>query len=347
MEKINNMLKTLLLSFLILNSTLVHSCGSTSARDHTTTCYYSKFNEFCLDGVICTESENAIKVVTNADTISVYYSKTDSVKYVKRGGSYYRKEAFNLENWGKEPCKHAWKYPRIYHCYTQNDTIIELMQEYCKKDVSYSEIYLKTKGASSISVVRMKEPIQGHSFKKLLEIFAQHQGDEKLTSSQITDTGKKEGTFCVTYSTTSEGLAFYTNSVSPFDTLMVRQLKYPHYFGLNCGVFEDAYLPTITEVQLNPEIKDISVYVQSKLNTKAISSINVPDGKRRAIVEIFISEKGAVDEVKIARSVHPDFDEEIRRVCKALPLFSPKTVDGKNVKSRIVFPVFLPKMVGI
>ena len=156
MEKINNMLKTLLLSFLILNSTLVHSCRSTSARDHTTTCYYLKFNEFCLDGVICTESENAIKVITNADTISVYYSKTDSVKYVKRGGSYYRKEAFNMENWGKEPCKHAWKYPRIYHCYTQNDTIIELMQEYCKKDVSYSEIYLKTKGVSSISVVRIR-----------------------------------------------------------------------------------------------------------------------------------------------------------------------------------------------
>lgn len=111
MEKINNMLKTLLLSFLILNSTLVHSCRSTSARDHTTTCYYSKFNEFCLDGVICTESENAIKVITNADTISVYYSNTDSVKYVKRGGSYYRKEAFNMENWGKRALQTRMEIP--------------------------------------------------------------------------------------------------------------------------------------------------------------------------------------------------------------------------------------------
>lgn len=344
MDTLNCIIKPFLLSFLILNSTLVHSCRSTSSIGQPTTCYYLTFNEYCLNGIKCPQSENAIKVISYADTMSVYYSKTDFVKYVKKEDAYYRKVLFNMENWGKEPCKHAWKYPRIYHCYTHQDTIIELMQEYCIKEVSYSEIYLKTKGASSVFVVRINEPIQEHNFKKLLEIYNRHIGKEKLTSRQIVDASKKEGTYCVSYSITNGGTAIYTNSDSPSDTLMIRKLKYPNYFGLNCGVFEETYLPTVTEAQLNPEVKDISVYVQSKLNTKALSSINHPSGKRRAIVEVFISEKGTVYDVKIARSVHPDFDEEIIRVCKELPLFSPKTVDGKSVKSRVVFPVTLPKM---
>lgn len=343
MKILNYAITSFLLLFVMSLPFMAQSCKKGISTTKMTTSYYSSFNEFSLNGKPCPPSENTVKMISCGDSITVFLTKMDSVSFNKKGDTYYRKVLFHMDNWNQKPCKHDWKFPRIYHCYTRNDTIVELMQEFCEKQVSYSEIYLKTKESTVITVVRMRGPIQDYGFEQLLEIMAKNQHKTKLSSRQIASAKDVEGNYCVSFSISSDGKGIYTNSDSPSDTLMVRKLKYPHHFGLNCGVFEDEYLPRVTDIHPHHSVTNISTFVQNKLNPRALSSISTPDNKRRAIVEVFVTEKGTVSDIKIVRSIHPVFDAEIIRVCKELPTFAPKTIDGKAVASSIVFPVLLPR----
>lgn len=328
---------------LVFYCVLVHCCQATSSVAKVTTYYYSDFNEFALNGVMCLSSKEAVKMVLQEDTVIIYIPNAPHIKFEKKGGAFYRKVCFHMENWGRTPCKHDWDYPRCYHCHTRNDTIIELMQEYSQKELIISEIYLKTRGSNTIRVARIKKHMQSCDFDQLLDVWRKYQLKKKLTSHQIASQENTEGSYSVSYSIRDGKQAIYTNSYTPSDTLFIRELTYPYYIGLNCGVFEDEYMPSITEAKTNSKVQNISTFIQSKLNKSDVSSTDVSSNRRRAIVEVFVSEKGDVAEVKIVRGIHPDIDAEIIRACKELPPFSPKIIDNKKVNSSIVFPVFLPE----
>ncbi len=339
----NQITKSLLVLIIVFYCVLNYSCQMTSSVSKVTTHYYSVFNEYSLNGIMCSPSMAKVKMATQEDTVIIYLPNANPIKFEKRSGAYYRKVCFHMENWERTPCKHKWNYPRIYHCYTKNDTIIELMQEYSSKEIFISEISLKTKGSSIIRVARIKKQVQNSGFDQLLDIWNEYQLKDKLTSLQITSQKNTEGPYSVSYAIKDGKQAIYTNSYAPSDTLFIRELKYPHYIGLNCGIFEDEYTPSITEVTPNPVIKDISTFVQSKLNKSVVNSVKVSNNRKRAIVEVFVSENGDISEVKMVRGIHPYIDAEIIRICKELPPFSPKKIDDTKVHSSIVFPVYLPE----
>ena len=59
----------------------------------------------------------------------------------------------------------------------------------------------------------------------------------------------------------------------------------------------------------------------------------------RVVVTFVVEKDGSIDNVKIARGVHPSLDEEAARVVKRMPKWNPGKQDGKAVRTRYIIPV--------
>jgi TonB family protein len=59
----------------------------------------------------------------------------------------------------------------------------------------------------------------------------------------------------------------------------------------------------------------------------------------RVIVEFIVDEEGNVTDVKIIRGIDPVLDEEVLRVVKSSPRWTPGKQRGKPVKVRFLYPI--------
>ena len=59
----------------------------------------------------------------------------------------------------------------------------------------------------------------------------------------------------------------------------------------------------------------------------------------RVVVQFVVQSDGSIGEVKVVRSVHPDYDQEAIRVIKSLPNFEPGRQDGQAVAVWYTLPV--------
>ena len=59
----------------------------------------------------------------------------------------------------------------------------------------------------------------------------------------------------------------------------------------------------------------------------------------RVIVSFLINEDGTISNAKIARSIHPLFDNEALRIVSIMPKWSPAARNGKRIKMRYGLPI--------
>ena len=59
----------------------------------------------------------------------------------------------------------------------------------------------------------------------------------------------------------------------------------------------------------------------------------------RVIVTFIVEIDGSITEAKVVKSVHPLLDEEALRVVKAMPKWTPGSIDGKLMRNRYTMPV--------
>ena len=78
-------------------------------------------------------------------------------------------------------------------------------------------------------------------------------------------------------------------------------------------------------------------YLASHINYPPIAAENNIQG--RVIVQFVVDKTGKVGEVKLARSVDKDLDNEALRVCKSLPKFTPGRQNGQPVSVWYTLPV--------
>ena len=76
-------------------------------------------------------------------------------------------------------------------------------------------------------------------------------------------------------------------------------------------------------------------YINAHLQTPQTSE-NI---KGNVIVQFVVQSDGSIGEVKVLRSVHPDYDQEAVRIVKSLPNFEPGRQDGKAVAVWYTLPV--------
>ena len=85
-------------------------------------------------------------------------------------------------------------------------------------------------------------------------------------------------------------------------------------------------------------------YLSSHINYPPMAAENNIQG--RVVVQFVIDKTGRVGEVKLARSVDKDLDNEAIRVCKSLPKFTPGRQNGQPVSVWYTLPVTF-KLQGI
>ena len=78
-------------------------------------------------------------------------------------------------------------------------------------------------------------------------------------------------------------------------------------------------------------------YLASHINYPPMAAENNIQG--RVIVQFVVDKTGKVGEVKLARSVDKDLDNEALRVCKSLPKFTPGRQNGQPVSVWYTLPV--------
>lgn len=59
----------------------------------------------------------------------------------------------------------------------------------------------------------------------------------------------------------------------------------------------------------------------------------------RVVVQFVVNTDGSIGDVKVVRSVHPDYDKEAIRVIKSLPKFTPGRQNGQAVAVWYTLPV--------
>ena len=57
------------------------------------------------------------------------------------------------------------------------------------------------------------------------------------------------------------------------------------------------------------------------------------------VLQFIVQSDGSIDEVKVVRSLHPDYDKEAVRVVKSLPKFTPGRQNGQAVAVWYTLPV--------
>ncbi len=72
-------------------------------------------------------------------------------------------------------------------------------------------------------------------------------------------------------------------------------------------------------------------------NLKYPKTGNNNDG--RVVVQFIVKKDGAVDELKIVRSLSPQCDREVLRVLKMMPRWKPGTENGNPVATQMVIPI--------
>ena len=77
-------------------------------------------------------------------------------------------------------------------------------------------------------------------------------------------------------------------------------------------------------------------YIDSQVQIPEISE-KITNG--RVVVQFVVQSDGSIGEVKVVRSVHPDYDAEAVRVVKSLPKFTPGRQNGKAVAVWYTLPV--------
>ena len=77
-------------------------------------------------------------------------------------------------------------------------------------------------------------------------------------------------------------------------------------------------------------------YIDSQVQIPQIAE-KITNG--RVVVQFVVQSDGSIGEVKVVRSVHPDYDQEAVRVVKSLPKFTPGRQDGKAVAVWYTLPV--------
>ena len=78
-------------------------------------------------------------------------------------------------------------------------------------------------------------------------------------------------------------------------------------------------------------------YLASHINYPPMAAENNIQG--RVVVQFVVDKTGRVGEVKLARSVDKDLDNEAIRVCKSLPKFTPGRQNGQPVSVWYTLPV--------
>jgi len=59
----------------------------------------------------------------------------------------------------------------------------------------------------------------------------------------------------------------------------------------------------------------------------------------RVVVSFVVNADGGISEIKVVRGVHPDLDEEARRVLSGIPNWEPAEVQGRAISFRIYIPL--------
>ena len=77
--------------------------------------------------------------------------------------------------------------------------------------------------------------------------------------------------------------------------------------------------------------KYINAHIQTPQNQECI------DGK--VILQFVVQSDGSIGEIKVVRSLHPDYDKEAIRVVKSLPKFTPGRKNGQAVAVWYTLPV--------
>ena len=76
-------------------------------------------------------------------------------------------------------------------------------------------------------------------------------------------------------------------------------------------------------------------YINSHIQTPQVQE----DIEGRAVLQFVIYPDGSIGEVKVVRSLHPDYDKEAIRVIKSLPKFTPGRQNGQAVAVWYTLPV--------
>lgn len=85
------------------------------------------------------------------------------------------------------------------------------------------------------------------------------------------------------------------------------------------------------------DIKDFQKWVMENINYPEEALKNKISGK--VFCDFVIDEQGKVGKIKITRSVHKLLDEEVERVIKTSPVWTPGKQRGKQVKVKMSLPV--------
>lgn len=96
-----------------------------------------------------------------------------------------------------------------------------------------------------------------------------------------------------------------------------------------------------TAVEQNPKFPGgeaaLMRYLSSHLQYPAMAAEQGIEGK--VVLQFVVTKNGSVGEVKIARSLSPDCDNEAKRVVKSLPKFTPGRQNGQAVNVWYTLPV--------
>lgn len=78
-------------------------------------------------------------------------------------------------------------------------------------------------------------------------------------------------------------------------------------------------------------MKYINTHLQTPKTQERVQGI--------VILQFVVQSDGSIEEVKVARSLHPDYDKEAVHVVKSLPKFTPGRKNGQAVAVWYTLPV--------
>jgi len=119
-----------------------------------------------------------------------------------------------------------------------------------------------------------------------------------------------------------------------FMVLMATSLQ-----NANCQQPCDVY--SFAEVEVKPSYNgDIYLFLKwVSENLHYPKDIGEMCFQGRVMVEFIVDEDGLISNVTVKHGLHPSLDAEVVRVISMSPKWSPGMIDGKRVKTRLLFPV--------
>lgn len=74
-------------------------------------------------------------------------------------------------------------------------------------------------------------------------------------------------------------------------------------------------------------------------NVKYSAEAASEEARGKVIVDFVITKTGAIDKVRVARSLHPALDQEAVRVVKSMPAWTPGKQNGQPVNVSYTLPI--------